>query len=153
MQCYRVSDDTTVPESEAFGPNGIRDGYSFRVPTTMRDGNQVRPGEYVGFSMAFMDAALPQQLTDAQRTFAFSPEGRSVIAYAKSVFDAGQAYMPEAQRRVWTADMANVAIMQRVAAQEAAASTPAADAETATRRVIEQAAYVRSTEFNAWRRA
>lgn len=153
MHCYRVSDGKTVPESEAFGPEGIRDGYSFRVPATMRDGNQVRPGEYVGFSMAFMDAALPHQLTDAQRTFAASPEGRSVIAYAKSVFDAGQAYMPEAQRRVWTASMANAAILQRIAGRDAAAPTSTADAESAARQVVEQAAYARSTDFNAWRRA
>lgn len=147
MQCYRVSDGKTVPESEAFGPDGIRNGYSVRQ-------SFVRPGDYIGFDMAFLDAApaTAAMMTDAERSFADSAEGRAVIAHAKSVFDLGQACKPACQRAAWATDMASAAVRGRIAAQVAATSTPVADAETATRRVIEQAAYARSADFNAWRR-
>lgn len=100
MHCYRVSDGQTVPESEAFGPQGIRDGYSIRVPNHLRD------GERVGFSLMLCDAAsATQQLIDAERTFADSPAGLTAVAQAKRLFDMRQAHKPASERRTWTADM------------------------------------------------
>ncbi len=145
MQCYRVSDGKTVPESEALDATGLRTGYNVRQEF-------VRPGDYLSFDLMMCDAApAAQQMTDAQRAFASSPEGRSIVAYAKSVFDAGQAHKPEGERGTWTDEMANAVLHKRFAA-DAARSNPVADVESAALRAREHAAYQRSGDLNAWRR-
>lgn len=107
MQCYRVSDGATVPDSEAFGPNGIRDGYSFRVPATMRDGNQISPGEYVGFSLAFMDAA---RASGPVAAFSLSSGDReAVIARAQMIHHTNNAYLGD-RAPAFTDVMAQLAV-------------------------------------------
>jgi hypothetical protein len=84
MNYIRSRDGATVTEAEALDAGRVlKDGYRFAMLT---------PGEHIGFDMAFMDSRpapgrvflRDTMLTDAETSFAQSPEGREAIAYAKS---------------------------------------------------------------------
>jgi len=106
MKYIRTCDGASVTEAEALDASRtLKDGYRW---------------DYIGFDVALMDSRPSgarhtffdaQALTDAERQFVDSAEGREQIALARASFTLSQAHLGDVARE-WTPADAAAAIRQ-----------------------------------------
>jgi hypothetical protein len=129
MPYRRVSDGTMVADSEALDATGaLRSGYAASM-------GMLQPGQHIGFdimmtdtgksvrSRTFYDTAAVS-LSDAERTFADSVEGRAAIAYERYKHRLSDAHRG-ANARPWN-DAMQAEAVRKLTAQQVSDRTQAA---------------------------